>query len=89
MDFCEIFVVSKASNAIFSYVLKCANISRDVVDLDGMKVVGISRTQKWWKKLSDSVKFIHSSMLEVYCGLSPLEVDRVYGFLSTISNKGS
>ena len=36
---CEIFVVSKTSNVISSYVLKCANIVEDVVDLDSMKMV--------------------------------------------------
>ena len=43
LDSCEIFVVSKVSNVIFSYVLKCANIIGDVVNVDGMKVVGISK----------------------------------------------
>ena len=43
MDSCEIFVVP---NAISSYVLKCANIIRDVVDLDGMKMVGILKARK-------------------------------------------
>ena len=43
IDSCEIFVISKSSNAICSYVLKCANINGDVVDVDGMKVVGISK----------------------------------------------
>ena len=66
MDSCEIFVISKASNAISSYVLKCTNIIGDVVGLDGMKVVGIPKAKKWWKNLSDAEKFIRTSMLEVY-----------------------
>ena len=91
MDSCEIFVVSKASNAISSYVLKCANIIGDVVGLDGVKVVGIPKARKWWKNLSDSEKLIRTSRLEVYHGLSPFEEEKVieYGFLSTISNKKS
>ena len=56
MDYYKIFVVSKASNAISSYVLKCANIVGDVVYLDGIKVVGIPKARKWWNKLSDSEK---------------------------------
>lgn len=54
MDSCEIFIVSKTLNAIFSYVLKHANIIGDVVDLDGMKMIGIPKARKCWKKLGDS-----------------------------------
>ena len=83
LDSCEIFVVSKASNAIYSYVLKCANIIGDVVDVDGMKVVGIPKARKWWKKLSDSEKLIRTSMLEVYRGLSPLEEEKLIEYMDS------
>ena len=83
MDFCEIFVVSKASNAISSYVLKCANIIGDVVDLDGMKVVGIPKARKWWKNLNDSEKLIRTSMLEVYRGLSLLEEEELIEYMDS------
>ena len=83
LDSCEIFVVSKASNAIYSYVLKCANIIGDVVDVDGMKVVGIPKARKWWKKLSDSEKFIRTSMLEVYLGLSPLKEEKLIEYMDS------
>ena len=81
MDSCKIFVVSKASIAIFSYILKCANIIGDVVDLDGMKVVGIPKARKWWKKLNDSKKPIRTSMLEVHHGLSPLEKKKLIEYM--------
>ena len=83
MDSCEIFVVSKASNAISSYVLKCANIIGDVVGLDGVKVVGIPKARKWWKNLSDLQKLIRTSMLEVYRGLSPLEEEKVIEYMDS------
>jgi hypothetical protein len=82
-DSCEIFIVSKASNAISSYVLKCDNIIGDVVDVDGMKVVGIPKARKWWKSLSDSQKFIRTSMLEVYRGLSPLEDEKLVEYMDS------
>ena len=95
MDSCEIFVISKSSNAISSYVLKCANIIGDVVDVDGMKVVGIPKARKCWKNLSDSEKVIRTSMLTMYRGLSPIEEEKLIEFIesyqrfhTTILDKG-
>ena len=83
MDSFEIFIVSKASNVIFSCVLKCANIIGDVVGLDGVKVVGIPKARKWWKNLSVLEKLIRTSMLEVYRGLSPLEEEKVIEYMDS------
>ena len=74
---------SKNSNSISSYVLKCANIIGDVVDVDGMKLVGIPKTRKWWKNLSDSKKLIRTSMLTVYRGLSPLEEEKLIEYMDS------
>ncbi len=82
MDSCEILVVSKNSNSISSYVLKCVNIIGDV-DVDGMKVVRIPKSRKWWKKLSDSEKLICTSMLEVYCDLSPHEEGKLIEYIDS------
>ena len=76
MDSYEISVVSKNSNAISSYVLKCVNIIGDV-DVDGMKVVVISKAQMWWNNLNDSEKFILIFMLTMHRGLSPLENEKL------------
>jgi hypothetical protein len=57
--------------------LKCDNIIGDVVDVDGMKVVGIPKARKWWKILSGSEKLIRTSMLVVYRGVSPLEDEKL------------
>ena len=47
MDSCKMFIVANTSNLIFSYILKCANIIEDVVDVDGMKMVEIPNARKW------------------------------------------
>ena len=90
LDYCEIFVVSKILNANSSYVLKRANIIGDVVDVDGMKVVGIPKARKWWKKLSDLEKtHLYFYVRRVSWSKSTCggKIDRIYEFLSTISYK--
>ena len=83
MDSCEIFIISNTSYVISSYVLKYANIISGVVDVDGMKVVRIPKSRKWWKKLSDSEKLICTSMLEVYCDLSPHEEGKLIEYIDS------
>ena len=48
-----------------------------------MKVVGISKARKWWKKLTDSKKFIRIPMLEVYRSLSPFEEEKLIEFIDS------
>ena len=78
-----ILILAKSFNVISSYILKCANIIGDVVDLNGMKMIEIPKAQKWWKELNELQKLICTSMLEVYCVLNSLEEEKLIKYMGS------
>ena len=81
-DSCEIFINSKSSN-VTSYVLRCANIIGDISNIEGMKVIGISKARKWWNDLGEAQKSLRASMLQVSQALSRVEEKNMVEFMDS------